>query len=163
MLDVLPHRKKSDPRPAGMDWRKTCLCILLFWVVLGMGDARAEGISPVLAVKQFTENYGGPRMDESARWTTARFRDHRPRSVWVVDTWRQLQRLAYKRLQETVSVTETNETEAAVVLRTRIETLAGETRQKEIYYLIKEDDTWLIDALHVVDEDVQISAEELSL
>jgi hypothetical protein len=48
-------------------------------------------------------------------------------------------------------------------LEARIETLAGETRQKEMYYLIRKDHTWLIDELRIVDEAIEISREELRL
>jgi hypothetical protein len=45
---------------------------------------------------------------------------------------------------------------AAVILDAKIGTSIGETEQKEIYHLIKEGQTWLIDQLQVTDEDISV-------
>ncbi len=58
--------------------------------------------SPIDVVKLFNENYGGPRMDKIADYTTANFRDNKPKSVWVVDTWRALKKISCLRLPRCV-------------------------------------------------------------
>jgi hypothetical protein len=139
------------------------LCLLFLFLTVGFGNGMAGQASPTQVVKRFCVDYGGPGMDKSARLTTSHFRNNRPKSVWVSDTWRDLKQLAYRRLHQAVSQTKIDKDRAAVILEARIETLAGETRQKEIYYLIRKSHTWLIDELQIVEEDIEISREELRL
>ena len=63
----------------------------------------AQPKSPLQVVKSFDMTYGGPLMVEIADYTTAGFRDYKPKSVWVVDTWKTLNKLKYKRLNSSVS------------------------------------------------------------
>lgn len=102
-------------------------------------------------------------MDRIAPRTTARFRGNRPVSVWVVETWRQLNTIDYKRLRGVISRTKTDQDRAAVIVNATIATRAGKTIQKEIYYLIKRNNAWLIDELDVVDENVNPCAEKRKL
>ena len=119
--------------------------------------------SPVDVVRSFSACYGGPCMDETADHTTGRFRDNKPRSVWVLDTWKALQRTAYRKIQDRIIGSKATDDRAAVVVEAKISTLAGETEQKEVYYLIKEDHKWLIDELQVTDEAVEIDKEKARL
>jgi hypothetical protein len=119
--------------------------------------------SPVEVVELFSTHYGSANMDQTAKYTTEHFRDNRPKSVWIVDTWKTLQQIEYKRLQGSVIGSKIKDNRAAVILDARIGTAAGETNQKEIYYLIKQGQKWLIDRLQVTDEDVNISAEKMKL
>ncbi len=102
-------------------------------------------------------------MDKTADFTTGHFRDNMPKSVWVVDTWKALREIDYKRVYDSIADTKVQNSRAAVILNTKIETLAGETTQKEIYYLIKEGKQWLIDELQVTEEDVEVTREGMRL
>jgi hypothetical protein len=124
---------------------------------------RGQDNTPVDVVRFFNACYGGPCMDETAAYTTERFRDNKPKSVWVVDTWNALQQTSYEKLQDDIIGTRTTDTRAVVVVKARIKTLAGETEQKEVYYLIKKEQAWLIDELQVTDETVEIVGGEFQL
>jgi hypothetical protein len=49
------------------------------------------------------------------------------------------------------------------VIDATIETAAGETNQKEAYFLIKGGQEWLIDELQVTDESIEINGEKMKL
>jgi hypothetical protein len=100
-------------------------------------------------------------MDEIADYTTSRFRDNRPKSVWIVDTWKALQGIKYRRLYGSVIDSKITENKAAVVLDAKIGTSVGETEQKEIYHLIKEGQGWFIDQLQVADENMSMEKMKL--
>jgi len=141
---------------------------VILFVVLGgafFHPAMCQGQqdSPVDVVGSFSDCYGGPCMDETADHTTGRFRDNKPRSVWVVDTWKALQQTAYRKIQAHVIGSKTTDNRAAVVVEARISTVAGETAQKEVYYLIKQNHRWLIDELQVTDEAVETDGEKARL
>jgi hypothetical protein len=102
-------------------------------------------------------------MDDTADHTTGHFRDNKPKSVWVVDTWKALRKTAYRKVQDRIVGSKTTEERSAVVVEARIRTVAGETEQKEIYYLIKEGQRWLIDELRVTDEAVDLDGEKVQL
>ena len=123
----------------------------------------AQQGSPVDVVESFSARYGGPGMDETANYTTGHFRDNRPKSVWTIDTWKALQQMEYRRIDGAVIDSKIDDNRAVVVLDARIGTVAGETNQKEIYYLIRQDRQWLIDQLQVTDEDIEINAEKMKL
>ncbi len=137
--------------------------VLVSLLLLFQAECHAQQDSPVDVVKLFSTDYGSANMDETAKYTTEQFRDNRPKSVWIVDTWRTLRQIEYRRLYGSVIGSKIKDNRAAVILDARIGTAAGETNQKEIYYLIKEDQKWLIDRLQVTDEDVNISAEKMKL
>ena len=100
-------------------------------------------------------------MDEVAKYTTANFRDNKPKSVWVVDTWRTLQQLKYKKLNGDITDSKVKGEKAVVVVQSRISTAAGDAIQKEIYYLVKSLEKWLINELVVTDEEVDLDKIEL--
>ena len=93
-------------------------------------------------------------MDEIAEYTTSSFRDNKPKSVWVVDIWKTLKEIQYERLNSSVIGSQVKGDKALVVIDSKIKTAAGEVAQKEIYYLIKEGERWLIDGLVVTDEEI---------
>ncbi len=132
-------------------------------LIVALTVCHAEQDSPVDVVKSFSACYGGACMDETANCTTRRFRDNKPRSVWVVDTWRALREMKYRRLDSTVIDSRANDNSAAVVIDATIETAAGETNQKEVYFLIKGGQEWLIDELQVTDENIEINGEKIKL
>jgi len=139
------------------------LSFLVLIVLCTLGTAYAGQDSPADVVKLFSSYYGGAQMDKTANFTTEHFRDDMPKSVWVVDTWKALRQIDYKRVYDSIADTKVKSSRAVVILNTKIETLAGETTQKEIYYLIKEGKQWLIDELRVTEEDVEVTAEEIRL
>jgi len=93
-------------------------------------------------------------MDEIADYTTPSFRDNKPKSVWVVDTWKSLQDIQFERLNSSVISSEVKDDKAIVIVEAKIKAVAGEVTQKEIFYLIKQGDRWLIDELIVTDEEI---------
>ena len=93
-------------------------------------------------------------MDEIADLTTPKFRDNKPKSVWVVDTWKTLQKLKYKRLDSNIIDSKIEDNKLMVVVKAKIETATRETIRKEIYYLVKDGNRWLIDEMIVTGKKV---------
>ncbi len=77
-------------------------------------------------------------MDEIADYTTPKFRDNKPKSVWVVDTWKTLKEIKYEKLNSSVIDTKVKDDKAVVITEAKIKTVVGETAQKEIFYLLKD-------------------------
>ena len=100
-------------------------------------------------------------MDEIANYTTSKFRDNKPKSVWVVDTWKTLREIKFQRLNCSVIDTKVKDDKAIVITETKIKTVAGETTQKDIFYLIKQGERWLIDELIVTDEEIDLNKIQL--
>ena len=100
-------------------------------------------------------------MDEIADYTAPKFRDNKPKSVWVVDTWKTLREIKFQRLNCSVISTKVKGDKAIVVTEAKIKTVVGETAQKEIYYLVKEGERWLIDELIVTDEEIDLNKIQL--
>jgi hypothetical protein len=139
------------------------ICAWLWGGLFRPAMCQGQQDSPVDVVRSFSACYGGPCMDAMADHTTGRFRDNKPRSVWVVHTWNALQKVAYRKIHDRIIDSKTTADRAAVVIEARISTVAGETAQKEVYYLIKRNHTWLIDELQVTDEAVQPDGEKARL
>ncbi len=95
-------------------------------------------------------------MDEIAEYTTPKFRDNKPKSVWVVDTWKTLREIKFQRLNCSVIDTKVKRDKAVVVTEARIKTVVGETTQKDIFYLIKQGERWLIDELIVTNQEIDL-------
>ncbi len=55
-------------------------------------------------------------MDAIADYTTAKFRLNRPKSVWVVDVWRALKKMKYKRVGSVVVDSKVNGNKKDVIL-----------------------------------------------
>ncbi len=133
------------------------IILLLISLFLGsLSICYAQEKSPVDVVKLFNECYGDPRMDEIVDYTTTNFRDNKPKSVWVVDTWRALQEIEYKKLDGKIIDSKVKGDKAVVIVQDRITTVAGEASHKEIYHLTKSGEKWLIDNLVVTDEEVDL-------
>ena len=128
--------------------------LLLAFLLITSSTCYAQPKSPLEVVQLFDKAYGGPLMDEIADYTTPKFRDNKPKSVWVVDTWKTLRKIGFQRLNCSVIHTKVKGDKAVVVTETKIKTVAGETTQKDIFYLIKQGERWLIDELIVTDEDL---------
>ncbi len=93
-------------------------------------------------------------MDEIADYTTPNFRNNKPKSVWVVETWKTLQKIQYERLNSSIMHSEIKDDKAVVIMEAKIKTACGALRQKETYYLVKKGERWLIDELVITDEDI---------
>ena len=127
---------------------------LLTFLLLGLNVCHAQHKSPVEVVELFDKHYGGPLMDEIAAYTTSQFRENKPKSVWVVDTWKTLQEIQYERLNSSVIHSKIKDNKAIVIVEAKIKAVAGEVTQREVYYLVKVRETWLIDELVVTDEEI---------
>ena len=138
---------------------KSCTIIYLFiaFSLINVSISQAQEKSPIEVVKLFDKAYGSPSMDEIANYTTPKFRDNKPKSVWVVDTWKTLQKIKYEKLNSSVIDTKVKGDRAVVVTEAKIKTIVGETNQKDIFYLIKQGERWLIDKLIVTDEEIDLN------
>ena len=138
---------------------KSCkiIYLLIVFSLINVSISQAQEKSPIEVVKLFDKAYGSPSMDEIANYTTPKFRDNKPKSVWVVDTWKTLQKIKYERLNSSVIDSKVKGKRAVVVTEAKIETVVGETTQKDIFYLIKQGERWLIDKLIVTDEEVDLN------
>lgn len=99
---------------------------------------------PDAAVKQFARCYGKPCMDDIGALVTPGFRDFKPVSVWVADTWRALKESKYLRLSGRVLDSRVKENRAVVSMASTIKTVDGQIDQTEIYYLVMKNGRWLI-------------------
>ena len=135
---------------------KTILLLIAF-LLISLDIRHAQHNSSLEVVKLFDKCYGGPLMDEIAHYTTPRFRDNKPKSVWVVDTWKTLKDIRYERLNSSVISSQVKGDKAIVIVEAKIKAVAGEVTQKEVYYLIKERERWLIDELLVTHEEVDLN------
>jgi len=108
--------------------------------------------TPVEVVFHFGECYGTPCMDSVVELTTVAFRDNRPGSVWVMETWKDLHRIKYRHISSRVLDSRVRQNRAVVILQSRIGTIAGHVDQREIFLLIRESGLWKIDDIQVTDE-----------
>ena len=130
------------------------ISLLIALLLINLKICYAQHKSPLEVVKLFDKAYGGPCMDEIADYTTPKFRDNKPKSVWVVDTWKTLRKIKFQKLNCSVVHTKIKGDKAVVITEAKIKTVVGETTQKEIYYLIRQGERWLIDELIITDEEI---------
>jgi len=100
-------------------------------------------------------------MDDIADYTTAKFRDNKPKSLWVVDTWKALRKMKYEKLNSSILDSKVEGNKAVVIINAKISTGGGDTHQKEIFYLVKEQCRWLIAELVVTDEEIDLNKVQL--
>ena len=124
------------------------------FLLFNLGICHAQPNSPLEVVQLFDKCYGGPLMDEIAEYTTPSFTDNKPKSVWVMDTWKTLKEIQYERVNSSVIDSKLKGDKAIVIMEAKIKTSAGEVSQKELYYLLREGERWLIDELVVTDEEI---------
>jgi len=136
---------------------KIIFFLMFVFLLCGFEVSNAQDKSAVDVVNLFDSHYGGPNMDAIAGYTTAKFRLNRPKSVWVVDVWRALKKMKYKRVGIFVVDSKVNGNKKSVILvEAKIKVNEKETTQKEIYYLTREAEKWLIDDLVVVDGEIDL-------
>jgi hypothetical protein len=131
--------------------------VILFIVTIGYAQPR----TPLEIVELFHKCYGNPCMDEVSDYTTPRFRDNKPKSVWVADTWKALHKMNYKKLNSALLDSKVKGDKAVVIVNVKISTVGGDASQKEIFYLVREGEKWLIDELVVTDEKVDVNKIQL--
>ena len=134
---------------------RTILFLFIF-LLIDLNVCLAQPRSPMEVVQLFHECYGSPCMDEISDCTTANFRKNRPKSVRVVDIWRALKRMKYKKLSSSVIDSKVKDDKAVVLVEARIKTADVEKVQKETFSLIKRGKEWLIDDLRVTDEEIDL-------
>lgn len=136
---------------------KIIFFLMFVYLLCGFEVSNAQDKSAVDVVNLFGSHYGGPDMDAIAGYTTAKFRLSRPKSVWVAEVWRALKKMKYKRLNSTVVDSMIKgDRKAAILVEAKIKIDEKETTQKEIYYLTRKGEKWLIDDLVVVDGEVDL-------
>jgi len=117
--------------------------------------------TPQEIVYIFMSTYGTPRISQLAHYTTPFFRNYKPEELWVIETWEVLSELGYRHVKGTILEERIKEESAIIVTSSSIETVAGETLQREIYCFIKTGEGWKLDDLLVEEETVE--AEKFSL
>ena len=137
------------------------ILLLTVLVLFQVNTAHAQPKTPIEAVKIFIAGYGTSRMDEAADVTTANFRDDRPKSVWVVKMWEMLHSIEYAHIRSKVVATKVKDRRAVVLVDAEITSAAADAKQKEIYTLVKEGASWLIDTLTVTDEKIDLEDHNL--
>ncbi len=120
------------------------LCIPLF----------ARENPPLAVVKKWIRVYGVDQ-DRASELTTLRFREGKVKKTWADETRRILKKIGYKHLGGEFLGEEIKGIEARVVLRTTIETIAGRSKQKEVYLLFLVNDKWLIDNIVIGEEEIR--------
>ena len=144
-------------------YRNIFVAILLFSVIAACSFNNKT--DPPLSIDQtiylYAETYGTARMDETGDIVTENFRDGKPISVWVADSWKTLHQLEYEKLETKILSTKIKKDHAIVIADGKIRTKAGETRHKEIYILEKVNGHWLIDDLRITDEDISMPEVEI--
>ncbi|MEE8423461.1 MAG: hypothetical protein V3S49_02885 [Thermodesulfobacteriota bacterium] len=125
----------------------------IFLLLLFCSPLYAQEHAPKDIVKEWIEVYGVDQ-SKASELTTLRLRNGRTKSAWAEETSAPLKQLGYKHLGGKVlgDTIKRGKTEAAVALRSTIDTIVGKTEQTEIYILVLEDGKWLIDELLVRDE-----------
>ncbi|KPJ65304.1 MAG: hypothetical protein AMJ45_05230 [Syntrophobacter sp. DG_60] len=133
--------------------------LLVFFIFVSCISQHLKSPKKIVAI--FDQVYGTSEMSSIASYTTGNFRDAKPKEVWVIDTWKVLKRLEYKRLNSKFIDSKIEGNKAIVVLQTQIHATGGKVDQKEVFYLIKQDGTWKIDELVVTDEELEERKEKI--
>jgi hypothetical protein len=111
-------------------------------------------------VREWIKVYGKD-MDRAAQLTTLAFRNGKPRSLWAMQTYKNLNQIKYKHLGGTVIKKETKGKMSVVILQSRIYAIGGYADQKEIYFLKRLDGRWRIDDIEVSDEILEAEKKEI--
>lgn len=140
----------------------TLLFIAIFILVCySLLNQPTSKLSPNEVVALFDKTYGTSEMSDIAPYTTGKFRDDKPRELWVIDTWKALKNIKYKRLNSKIIDSKIEGDKAVVILQTEYSSVGGKANQKEVFYLIKEKGIWKIDELVVTDEEVEGRKEKI--
>ena len=103
----------------------------------------------------FMLNYGTPRIDKLAPYTTEFFRNYKPEATWIIETWKALSELGYRHIKGKILEERIKKDGAIIIASSVIWTIAGKTAQREIYCFIKTKDGWKLDDLIIEEENVE--------
>jgi hypothetical protein len=106
-------------------------------------------------VKVFDQYYGTDQMHKVAQVVTNDFRNGQSESQWAATVSRQLRDIQYERLNSEIKGKILTDDKATVLIRATIGTMAGKVEHDEVYRLIRKEDTWLIDEVEVINEDIK--------
>ncbi len=140
--------------------RKTPALILLF-VLLIASPLWADESEILMPVGIFIVYYGTPDMDRVAEVVTEDFRDGKSKAEWAATTSRLLKSIKYERLESDIRQVVLSEDTAYVHVRARVDTVAASAEHDELYRVIRDGDVWKIDALEVVNEDIEARMRQL--
>ena len=142
---------------------KTCLSLFIIqFIFISPIFAQETPInqSPLEIIKLWNTCYGTAEMDRCANITTIAMRKGKPKSVWVYDTWKQLDKLDYQKETSEVIQEKIDGDVAIIVLQSRIYAVDGYVDQKELFKLVNINGEWLIDDLIVGDEVLEEEKEQ---
>ena len=94
-------------------------------IIHGTNNSDIPSKSPIEVVNLFFETYGTSRMDEIGPYTTAKFRDDKPMSVWVAKTWKALKQMEYEKLEFKVLDSKITDKNALVAVQAKIKTCSS--------------------------------------
>ena len=136
---------------------RTILCILTILLLLPSplyaGWPKESGI--LEPVEIFDQYYGTDQMGKVAQVVTDDFRNGQSKSLWAANVSRQLRDIQYERLDSEIKGKILTDDKATILVRATVETVAGKVEHDEVFRLIRDGDTWLIDDLEVVNEDIK--------
>ncbi len=113
--------------------------------------AFASNNSPEDVVKLWNQTYG-IHQDKAAEITTLSFREGKEKKQWAQETYRMLKEIEFRYLKNNIIKKQIDNNSAIFTLQSLITTIAGKTLQKEYYYLIKDNEKWLINDIAVGEE-----------
>ncbi len=107
-------------------------------------------------VQIFDQYYGIDQMDKVAQVTSRDFREGQSKSAWAEETASMLRRIEYERLDSEYigAIANDDRTAAAVLMESTIQTIVGKVRHDELFRLVRDGDTWLIDELEITSETI---------
>ena len=106
-------------------------------------------------VEIFDQYYGTDQIGKVAQVVTDDFRNGQPESEWTAEVSRQLRDIQYERLDSEIKGIVTSGDTATVLVRVEINSLVGPVENDEVFRLIRDGDTWVIDEVEVVNEDIK--------
>jgi hypothetical protein len=106
-------------------------------------------------VKIFDQFYGTDQMHKVAQVVTDDFRNGKPKSEWTAVVSRQLRDIKYERKSSEVKGVVTSGDTATVLVGVNIDSLVGPVEHDEVFRLVRDGDTWLIDGLEVTNEKIR--------
>ena len=131
--------------------------IMVFFFISFIWGEDSEVLKPV---QIFIEHYGKD-MDKVAEVVTDEFREGRSKDEWATRTGKMLKSYGYRRLTSEIKQTVKHKDLAYVHVRAKIDTMVGHVEYDELYRIIRDGNTWKIDALEVVNEDIEARMRQL--
>jgi hypothetical protein len=139
---------------------KKISALIILVILLIAPSLWAENSEVLKPVQIFIEHYGKD-MEKVADITTLEFRDGKSKLEWAAFTGKMLESFGYERLQSDIKQTVRHDDLAYVHVRARVDTVAASAEHDELYRVIRDGDVWKIDALEVVNEDIEARLRQL--